>query len=230
MRPQFTWRAPRAIVAVGVLVLMLGAGISRTVASASTSTARHRIARRPHRRAPLRLKGWLLHPNVLVGQDVALVGATRPGLSGRSIAVQALDGRRWVQVARTSTDRQGNFVERFWPRRIGRLALRLRASGLTAGRTILSGRVATVYHAVIASWYGPGGMTACGEALAATTMGVANKTLPCGTIVTLRYGIRTVRVPVIDRGPYVPGRSYDLTYATKLALGAGDVSQIWASA
>jgi len=48
--------------------------------------------------------------------------------------------------------------------------------------------------------------------------------------VTLHYGGRTVRVPVIDRGPYVAGRDYDLTYATKLALGAGDVSQIWASA
>ena len=35
---------------------------------------------------------------------------------------------------------------------------------------------------------------------------------------------------MIDRGPYVTGRDYDLTYATRLALGAGDVSQIWASA
>ena len=47
---------------------------------------------------------------------------------------------------------------------------------------------------------------------------------------TLRYHGRTVRVPVIDRGPFVAGRDYDLTYATKLALGAGDVSVIWASA
>jgi rare lipoprotein A (peptidoglycan hydrolase) len=73
-------------------------------------------------------------------------------------------------------------------------------------------------------------MTACGRALGAGTLGVANKTLPCGTMVSLHYGGRTVRVPVIDRGPYVAGRDYDLTYATKLALGAGDVSQIWASA
>jgi rare lipoprotein A (peptidoglycan hydrolase) len=87
-----------------------------------------------------------------------------------------------------------------------------------------------VYHEVIASWYGPGGVTACGDALGSTTMGVANKTLPCGTMVTLRYRERTIRVPVIDRGPYVTGRDYDLTYATRLALGAGDVSQIWASA
>ena len=47
------------------------------------------------------------------------------------------------------------------------------------------------------------------------TMGVANKTLPCGTKVKLRYHGRTVTVPVIDRGPYVAGRDYDLTEAAK---------------
>ena len=90
--------------------------------------------------------------------------------------------------------------------------------------------VATVFHAVVASWYGPGGRTACGQTLTVATLGVANRTLPCGTIVTLRYRNRTVRVPVIDRGPFVAGRDYDLTWATKLALGAGDVTVIWASA
>jgi len=35
---------------------------------------------------------------------------------------------------------------------------------------------------------------------------------------------------VIPRGPYVAGRDYDLTYATKQALDAGGVSLIWASA
>ena len=77
---------------------------------------------------------------------------------------------------------------------------------------------------------GPAGATACGETLTASTLGVANRTLPCGTLVTLRYRDRTVRVPVIDRGPFVAGRDYDLTWATKLALGAGDVTVIWASA
>jgi rare lipoprotein A len=94
----------------------------------------------------------------------------------------------------------------------------------------MTGRVATVYHQVVASWYGPGGTTACGEQLGAGTLGVANRTLPCGTRVTLRFGGRAVTVPVIDRGPFVAGRDYDLTYATKLALGAGDISTIWASA
>jgi rare lipoprotein A len=38
--------------------------------------------------------------------------------------------------------------------------------------------------------------------LTAGTLGVAHKTLPCGTRVTLRKGHRIVRVRVVDRGPY----------------------------
>jgi hypothetical protein len=231
MRPQLLRRAPRAAAAAGAIVL--AAGIFGGIANASSSAppVRIRAARRQHRRArPARLQAVLLHPNVLLGQDVALVGVATPRVARRAVVVQALQDSRWVAVARAFTGRRGLFVERFWPRRLGRLALRLRASGIAAGRTLLHGGLATVYHQVVASWYGPGGVTACGEPLGVATMGVANKTLPCGTMVTLRYRGRSVRVPVIDRGPFVPGRDYDLTYATRLALGAGDVSEVWASA
>jgi|HubBroStandDraft_6_1064221.scaffolds.fasta_scaffold38430_2 rare lipoprotein A len=228
MRPQFERRARRAAAALGALAL--GVGISGTVATAAGSRAHPRIGHRKHRPRSLQLRALLLHPNVLVGHDVALIGVLRPGIGNRSIAVQERRGTRWVAVAHATTNPHGYFLERFWPRRLGRYTLRLHAAGLTAAHTTLVGRVATVYHQVVASWYGGVGMTACGQALGAGTLGVANKTLPCGTMVTLHYGARTVRVPVIDRGPYVPGRDYDLTYATKQALGAGDVSQIWASA
>ena len=228
MRPQFERRARRAAAALGALAL--GVGISGTVATAAGSRAHPRIGHRKHRPRSLRLRALLLHPNVLVGHDVALIGVLRPGIGNRSIAVQERRGTRWVAVAHATTNPHGYFLERFWPRRLGRYTLRLHAAGLTAAHTTLVGRVATVYHQVVASWYGGVGMTACGQALGAGTLGVANKTLPCGTMVSLHYGARTVRVPVIDRGPYVPGRDYDLTYATKQALGAGDVSQIWASA
>ena len=86
-----------------------------------------------------------------------------------------------------------------------------------------------VYRLAEASWYGGGGSLACGGSLTSYTMGVANKTLPCGTLVTLRYGGRTVRVPVVDRGPYVAGREFDLTEATKDALGFGGVGQVWST-
>ena len=79
-----------------------------------------------------------------------------------------------------------------------------------------------VYRMAYASWYGPGlygGHLACGGTLYAGKLGVAHKTLPCGTKVTLRHRGRKVRVPVIDRGPYVGGREYDLTEATAQRLG-----------
>jgi rare lipoprotein A (peptidoglycan hydrolase) len=59
---------------------------------------------------------------------------------------------------------------------------------------------------------------ACGGILHVPELGVANKTLPCGTEVTFVYGGRAIRVPVIDRGPYIPGREWDLTGATAEAL------------
>ena len=67
------------------------------------------------------------------------------------------------------------------------------------------------------SWYGPGfygHRTACGLALTTDLQGVAHRTLPCGTPVTFTWGSKTITVPVVDRGPYIPGRIFDLTGAT----------------
>jgi rare lipoprotein A (peptidoglycan hydrolase) len=76
-----------------------------------------------------------------------------------------------------------------------------------------------VWNVSIASVYTDYGQgVACGGILQVPELGVANKTLPCGTEVTFRYGDRAVRVPVIDRGPYIPGREWDLTGATAEAL------------
>jgi hypothetical protein len=68
------------------------------------------------------------------------------------------------------------------------------------------------------SWYGPGfygNGGACGmlgrEGLTPETVGVAHRTLPCGTVVTFRYNGKTVTTRVIDRGPYVAGRTWDMT-------------------
>lgn len=77
-----------------------------------------------------------------------------------------------------------------------------------------------------ASWFGPGlwgGRTACGLTLTAELRGVAHRTLPCGSTVTLRYGATTMTVAVVDRGPFAHGREFDLTYATRVALGCPDI-------
>ena len=64
------------------------------------------------------------------------------------------------------------------------------------------------------SWYGPGlignGM-ACGGKLTRTLVGVAHRTLPCGTLITFRSNGHVVTAPVVDRGPYVRDRIFDLT-------------------
>lgn len=73
-----------------------------------------------------------------------------------------------------------------------------------------------------ASWYGPGlfgNRTACGKKLRKGTMGVAHRKLPCGTKVTFAYKGRWVRAKVIDRGPFVKGRKWDLTYQVARQLG-----------
>ncbi len=80
-----------------------------------------------------------------------------------------------------------------------------------------------------ASWYGPGlwgNSTACGAVLRPTTIGVAHKTLPCGTMVRFVYHGHTVTAPVIDRGPYVKGRSFDLTAAAAEALEFEGVGRV----
>jgi len=79
---------------------------------------------------------------------------------------------------------------------------------------------------VLASWYGPGfygNRTACGQTYSPEILGVAHLSLPCGTVLTLTYGSRSVTVAVIDRGPYIAGRMLDLSNATKLALGCTDL-------
>jgi Lytic transglycolase len=76
------------------------------------------------------------------------------------------------------------------------------------------------WHTSVASVYTDyGGPLACGGRLARNQLGVAHRSAPCGSLITFRYGGRVVRVPVIDRGPYIAGREWDLTGATAELLG-----------
>jgi rare lipoprotein A (peptidoglycan hydrolase) len=90
-------------------------------------------------------------------------------------------------------------------------------------------RVGTVnvYRTALASWYSiGGGQVACPGGLGGAKYAVAHKTLPCGTMVTLRYRGHVVRAKVVDRGPFVAGREFDLDAPTKAALHAGDLTVI----
>lgn len=168
--------------------------------------------------------------NVLGGQAASVSGALRPGQVGESVDLQALGRHGWRTVTHTLTRAGGRFKLHYRARYTRSERVRVRFAGdsthLAAHR--LLGHL-NVYRLADASWYGGGGNMACGGYLTSSTMGVANKTLPCGTLVTLRYDGRTVRVPVVDRGPYVAGREFDLTEATKRALGFEGVAEVWST-
>jgi rare lipoprotein A (peptidoglycan hydrolase) len=72
------------------------------------------------------------------------------------------------------------------------------------------------YYTARAAPYGPSASrrrTACGTPFLKTTEGVAHPVLPCGVKLYIRYQGREVLTQVIDKGPNVPGRDFDITKA-----------------
>ena len=72
------------------------------------------------------------------------------------------------------------------------------------------------YYTARAAPYGPTpshSRTACGEPFTKDTEGVAHPVLPCGVKLYVRFHGREVLTEVVDRGPNVPGRDFDLTKA-----------------
>lgn len=172
--------------------------------------------------------------NVLEDSHVTVTGTLLEdhgaGESGLTVALQALGSHGWHTLLRTRTRALGRFRINYKPRHDGSQWVRLRFTGdaYLLGSHRRLGQL-NVFRLAVASWYGGGGEMACGGELTSSTLGVANKTLPCGTRVTLRYGRRTINVAVVDRGPYVAGREFDLTEATKRALGFGDTGEVWST-
>jgi rare lipoprotein A len=102
-------------------------------------------------------------------------------------------------------------------------------SGKTASQPAAKPKVRPV---ALATWFGPGfygKQTACGQTLTPAVVGVANRTLPCGTLIKVTYGTHTVTLPVLDRGPYGSiGADWDLTAGAAEALGVTDTVHIHA--
>lgn len=87
------------------------------------------------------------------------------------------------------------------------------------------------YTYVEASMYGEGdglmyGTTASGDTLTPTSMGVAMRTMPLGTIIEITYNGRTVTAVVNDRGPYSGNRQIDMQPAVASALGFSGVGTV----
>jgi rare lipoprotein A len=71
-----------------------------------------------------------------------------------------------------------------------------------------------------------GHKTACGGVITSATEGVAHPTLPCGARIFIFFNGVRVLTQVIDRGPYVPGRQFDLTDALARRVGLSGVQRI----
>jgi rare lipoprotein A (peptidoglycan hydrolase) len=103
--------------------------------------------------------------------------------------------------------------------------------GTSGGSTAPAGTTAAagIRPTGVATWFGPGfygKQTACGQTLTPRVIGVANRTLPCGTLVQVTYSGRTLTIPVLDRGPYGHGASWDLTAGAARALGVSETVRI----
>jgi rare lipoprotein A (peptidoglycan hydrolase) len=99
------------------------------------------------------------------------------------------------------------------------------ATAPTAGGTSTGGSAPTgsqSHKDTLATWFGPGfygHTTACGQTMTPTLVGVASRTLPCGTLVQVAYRGHQLTVPVLDRGPYGHiGAAWDLTAGAARAL------------
>ena len=199
----------------------------------SSSRSRRRPPRAPTGRAPT---GGTSAPaaesaltataHVLVGKVARFRGTFSARAAGRAVTVERFDAaaQAWTAVATTTVLQDGGYVARWRADVTGRHRTRARlehAGGASLAAAPASEASLTVYRPAVASWYGPGfygRRTACGQRLTRTLLGVAHRRLPCGAEVALTYGGRSITVPVVDRGPFRPGRRWDLTAATAKAL------------
>jgi rare lipoprotein A (peptidoglycan hydrolase) len=71
-----------------------------------------------------------------------------------------------------------------------------------------------------------GHASGCGTLLEPKTLGVDHPVLPCGAKVFIEYRGRTVLTTVVDRGPFAPGREFEVTPALADLLGLSGVQPI----
>ena len=97
----------------------------------------------------------------------------------------------------------------------------LLVSGCAGEMLEVSGNVKRDYVVLNASWYQRGKMTASGERFRPNELSVAHRTYPFGTMLRMTNPVTGVSVVarVNDRGPFVKGRSLDVSRAAAERLG-----------
>lgn len=178
----------------------------------------------------------LVRTAVILGRTLSVQGTMAHGQAGRQVVIQRQekDGA-WVQTATATTGAQGAFTASWKTDHIGRFPLRavpVAPAGATAAAVPATGVTpVTVYRQAVATYFGPGffgKQTACGQTLRKSTLGVAHRSLPCGTMVALYFKGRSITVPVVDRGPFRKGTTWDLTSATAEALNFSSTGKLGA--
>ena len=168
--------------------------------------------------ARLRLETSKTH--LMQDRRVRIYGSLFPKVGGRRVVIAQRVAGEWKRIERARAG-DGTFSVYFRPANPGFRQLRVRFTGDALNRRATAHEAVRVYDPDLATWYGPGlygNRTACGQRLGYDTLGVAHRSLPCGTKVNILYEGRTITVPVIDRGPY-SSADWDLTEETADRLG-----------
>ena len=231
----------RAAVGLGVLTTAVGAAGAANAAAqqaapapgvqpqtTSTQPAPAANAAAAKRDSALRITNRRL--NVRAGRTARVSGRLLPAAAGRTVTLERRGARGWKTIDKARTTATGVFRLRVKAPRVdtARVRIRFAGDGQANGSVRSAGRL-NVFRPALASWYGPGlygNKLGCGGTLSTGTIGVAHKSLPCGTNIVLRKGSRFVRAEVIDRGPYVGAREFDLTQATKQRVGFGSTGTV----
>lgn len=213
------------------LLAKLPASTRVRVAERTTAAGAEDASAPAYVRVAARVVSLRRRTDVVAGRSAVVRGRVLPAKRGLRVHLQRRKGGRWQTIDRTTTSGDGRFRVAERLRRPGSTRMRLRVRNTPAG--VASGRrsIGTVqaYRRALASWYGPGlygNKLGCGGRLSTGTIGVAHKSLPCGTKLVLRHRGREVAARVIDRGPYVGNREFDLTAATKNRLRFNGVGSI----
>jgi hypothetical protein len=223
--------ATAAVVLGTISAAALAAAPSSSHASTKTSSSKRSAS--PQRPAA---QVEMAHPRFVIrrgqfatptGSTVVVHGLLEPGQRGAEVRLVTRARHGWHTLASGRTYRSGGFRIRYRVQGLGATAISVRFAGGRHARAASAdaGKIVALAP-IVASWYYDAGDTACGFH---ATYGVANKTLPCGTKVTLSYGGRTVVATVDDRGPYVYGRTFDLNQNTARYLGMWGVGRVFAS-
>lgn len=165
--------------------------------------------------------------DVLKDRKVVLVGRTRPLVKGRVASVLWRVDGRWRKVSDVKVG-DGRFRIETQANAYGRRPVRVVFDGDKLNSYRKDRARLRVHRREMATWYGPGfygNRTACGQRYHRDLLGVAHRTLRCGTKVSVLFHGRKVRVPVVDRGPYGHA-NWDLTRETARRLGFAGREQV----